>query len=231
MSESERRTLLGVACFLLFTSLVRHGMERRTPEVELPEDPARVGALEARGQEIRDDQEARSRPLAPGERIDLNAASEVELNRLNGVGRATAAAIVQEREAAGPFRSVDDLVRVRGIGPATVARLREQAEIGRAGTRAAAGLPAAGGGSATGARGAQAISGPGSPGAAQPLDLNRASAEELMRLPGVGPAIAGRIVRARVERGGFRTVDELVEVSGIGPATLARLRPLVTVAR
>lgn len=62
-----------------------------------------------------------------------------------------------------------------------------------------------------------------------PVDLNHASAEELERLPGIGPALAGRIVDHRTTRGPFRSVDELDRVPGIGPATLDRLRPLVEV--
>ena len=63
-----------------------------------------------------------------------------------------------------------------------------------------------------------------------PLDLNHASAEELETLPGVGPALAARIVSARQERM-FLSVEDLERVPGIGPATLQRLRPHVRVGR
>lgn len=62
-----------------------------------------------------------------------------------------------------------------------------------------------------------------------PVDINRATAEELTRLPGVGPALATRIVAARETGGRFGSVDELRRVRGVGRATLERLRPLVTV--
>jgi competence protein ComEA len=62
-----------------------------------------------------------------------------------------------------------------------------------------------------------------------PLDLNAASAGELDRLPGVGPATAAAIVAHRDRLGPFRSVDELTEVPGIGPAKLAALRDLVRV--
>ena len=62
------------------------------------------------------------------------------------------------------------------------------------------------------------------------LDLNRASAEELETLPGVGPKTAARIVEDRTRRGRFRSTRDLGRVKGIGPKTLARLLPLVTVA-
>ena len=62
-----------------------------------------------------------------------------------------------------------------------------------------------------------------------PLDLNSATAEELTVLPGIGPALAERIVAYRREHGGFNTVEELMEVSGIGEAKLAELKGRVTV--
>jgi len=56
--------------------------------------------------------------------IDLNAATVSELDELPGIGPATAAAIVTERERNGPFLDVDDLDRVPGIGPAKLEALR-----------------------------------------------------------------------------------------------------------
>jgi competence protein ComEA len=60
---------------------------------------------------------------APGSPVDLNAATVGELEALPGVGPATAAAIVDDRQRNGPFASVDDLDRVPGIGPAKLAAL------------------------------------------------------------------------------------------------------------
>jgi competence ComEA-like helix-hairpin-helix protein len=65
---------------------------------------------------------------------------------------------------------------------------------------------------------------------AEPLDLNRAGAGDLELLPGVGPALARRIVSHRTTHGAFTSIDALGQVRGIGPKTLARLRPLVAIA-
>lgn len=62
------------------------------------------------------------------------------------------------------------------------------------------------------------------------ININTASTQELMSLPGIGPVLAGRIVEYRREQGAFIDVEQLLEVKGIGTRTLARLRPLVTVA-
>jgi len=61
------------------------------------------------------------------------------------------------------------------------------------------------------------------------VDLNTADLATLDTLPGVGPAIAQRILDWREAHGPFHSVDELLEVSGIGPATLERLRDRVRV--
>jgi competence ComEA-like helix-hairpin-helix protein len=62
-----------------------------------------------------------------------------------------------------------------------------------------------------------------------PLDLNRATAQELDALPGLGPALARRIVAYRESHGPFRAVPELDQVPGIGPSRLARLAELLCV--
>jgi competence ComEA-like helix-hairpin-helix protein len=61
------------------------------------------------------------------------------------------------------------------------------------------------------------------------LDLTRASAPELDRLPGIGPVLAARIVEYRRRHGGFRRVEELLGVSGIGPRLFERVRDRVRV--
>lgn len=76
----------------------------------------------------------------------------------------------------------------------------------------------------TGATGSGEVGAPSGP-----LDLNTATQAQLEELPGIGPALAGAILRYRDEHGGFRSVGELREVRGIGEARFADLEGLVTV--
>lgn len=65
-----------------------------------------------------------------GERlVDVNTAGAEQLEALPGVGPATAQAILDERERRGRFATVDDLLDVRGIGPAKLEALRDQVKV------------------------------------------------------------------------------------------------------
>lgn len=61
--------------------------------------------------------------------VNINTASASELDRLPGVGAATAAAIIAYRDKNGPFRSVDDLGKVSGIGDAKLAKIKPMATV------------------------------------------------------------------------------------------------------
>ena len=59
------------------------------------------------------------------------------------------------------------------------------------------------------------------------VDVNQASAEALMTVPGIGKSLAQRIVEFRKENGPFETVDDLLKVRGIGEKSLQKMRPHV----
>lgn len=73
--------------------------------------------------------------------------------------------------------------------------------------------------------------GAGSPGGGggQKVNLNTADATALQTLPGIGPALAGRIIDHRSQHGPFAAVEDITDVPGIGPAMLERLKDQVTV--
>ena len=159
----------------------------------------------------------------PTHRIDLNRATRGELMQVPGIGPQLADRIVIEREARGRFARVEELRDVHGIGDATLRRLQPWVTVGPGEadpppeldrlTRKPAGT-------------VHTVQKPTPPDGL--LDLNRATVQELDRLPGIGPVLAQRIVSER-EKKSFATVDDLRRVSGIGPKKLDAIRPLVTV--
>jgi competence protein ComEA len=60
------------------------------------------------------------------------------------------------------------------------------------------------------------------------VSLNQASASQLEELPGVGPALAGRMIDWRTANGGFKTKEDLLNVAGIGDKLFASVKDLVT---
>jgi competence protein ComEA len=155
--------------------------------------------------------------LAEGERIDPNRADEVELDRLPGIGPSVAQAIVAAREDGLGFRTPEDLLAVRGVGPATLERIRPALDLTRA--PSVARVAPNGAERRLGARPVPVL-----------VDVNHADLTELQTLPGIGPAIAERMLVARREQV-FTSLDDLIRVRGIGPATVERLRPHATVGR
>jgi competence protein ComEA len=61
------------------------------------------------------------------------------------------------------------------------------------------------------------------------LDVNHATEQDLQRLPGIGPVLAGRIVEYRQTRGAFETIDQLRRVKGIGKKKFEQFRSLLRV--
>src|SRR5262245_36352791 len=146
--------------------------------------------------------------LGPAQPIDLNHADRSELLQLPGVGEGLAERIERYRQQNGPFRSVRDLTRVQGIGPRTLERLagwvcvradnesapedvprRRPTEVEKKNTVCSS--------RQAGAAKAAALK--------EPVNLNRATAEELTRLPGIGPKLSQRIVDER-RNGPFKSV-------------------------
>ena len=65
----------------------------------------------------------------------------------------------------------------------------------------------------------------------EPVEINKATAEELQKVPGIGETLARRIVEFRQEHGSFESVDDLLNVRGIGVASLEKLRPYLFVEK
>ncbi|WP_028307641.1 helix-hairpin-helix domain-containing protein [Desulfitibacter alkalitolerans] len=65
-------------------------------------------------------------------------------------------------------------------------------------------------------------------GSSQLININTASQNELEKLPGIGPALALRIIDYREQNGGFKNIDEIKQVSGIGEKKYASIKNLIT---
>jgi competence ComEA-like helix-hairpin-helix protein len=226
-ARDERRAVLVLAAVAALGGVIRVARSPGGPpgaSVVAPElrggDVARQAALARRAEES-------ARPLLPGERVDVDTASAAELARLPRVGTKLARRIVEERDAHGPFGTLEGLRRVPGIGPAMLAGLERSVRFsGTARPLPASGVaPAAAVG--PGARPAPALGPAACPDGA--VSLNGATAGELECLKGVGPALAARIVAYRTLHGPFGAVDDLDRVPGVGTSLLERLRPYVRV--
>jgi competence protein ComEA len=165
-------------------------------------------------------------------RIDLNHADRAQLLQLPGVGGRTADRIEEYRLSHNGFHNVEELRQVHGVGPATLERLRpyidaDAEDVLEDGMDAAPRKGDALKGVKPAARQAVTATKKGDA-LKEPIDVNHATATELQRLPGVGPAMSSRIILVREQRP-FRSVDELRRVPGIGAKTLEKLRPFVKV--
>ncbi len=164
---------------------------------------------------------------APREVIDLNDADVVDLRLIPGVGETLASRIVQRRETVGPYRSVEELRQVKGVGPAMLERMRPYLRIGPS-TEEPMLPPRVVRGAAPDRPAPEPAQGKKKPAPAGKINVNTATLQQLRTLPGIGPTLSARIVEAR-EKQPFRSVDDLRRVKGIGVKTLARLREFVTV--
>jgi competence ComEA-like helix-hairpin-helix protein len=132
-------------------------------------------------------------PLPP--RVDLNNASKETLETLPGIGPKLA----QEIMAGRPYQTVNELDRVKGIGPKKLEQLRPRVFV-------------------------TPMARPGTNQTTQ-VNLNTAPREALEKLPGIGPRSAEAIIAARP----FRRVEDLLRVPGIKRAQFERLRHQVVV--
>jgi competence protein ComEA len=164
-----------------------------------------------------------------GPALDLNRATKAELRLVPGLGDALSQRVIDHRLRNGPFKSVDDLRQVPGIGPKTLERLRPHFFV--AGEEFSVSLddgdaipmetkPRAPPREPTKSKKAADLT--------AAINVNSADQKELQKLPGVGPKISQRILDERA-KAAFKSVEDLRRVPGIGPKTLEKLRPYVTI--
>ncbi|HEU5049149.1 MAG TPA: helix-hairpin-helix domain-containing protein [Gemmatimonadales bacterium] len=228
--SAEHRAVL----ILLGLAAAGHGARYLLSSHELAPGAIRLLGEEESPTAHRDSLLALARPLAPGERVDLDRAGVREIERLPGIGPGLARRIVADREANGPFGGPEGLDRVPGVGEAVLTRIGPWAAFGGAGRGGGAGAAGTAGAAVT-AEGRPSRNGPSRPEAfpvisavsvapaASAAFLNSASEADLRGLPGIGPAKARAIVAYREAHGPFASFQGLLEVPGIGPALMAKV--------
>jgi competence protein ComEA len=169
--------------------------------------------------------------LAAGALVDINTADQKILESLPGVGPATAKEIVKGR----PYKSVDDLANVKGIGKSKLEKIKPLVTVGG---QPAAQVPAAAGGAAGAAASKAATAtqvAPKAPAQAKqaakaavpagPVNLNTASKEQLEALPGIGPKKAQAIIDGRP----YQKTEDVMKVKGIKQGIYNKIKDKITV--
>ena len=146
---------------------------------------------------------------------NINTASSEPLQTVVGIGPAKARNIIQYIEQHGPFSKLEDLVKVNGIGPATLENIRTANFCVPEETRPKEDMAATASQEATAK---QADAGRGC------ADINTANSATLQTVTGIGPSKASAIIEHRSRIGPFQSLDDVIHVSGIGAATLQNIR-------
>lgn len=249
LTKEETQALAFIASLLLISATARF-LGRPGP-VEIHGQPVSIAELQTESLALMSPAQQRTTAQGLGW-LNLNAATEAEIAQIDNIGPALAAAIVAHREQAGTLTSVHDLREIPGMKKKALEHLADVASFGTwddprrlTAPEGRAALaqeprkkPTGGTGTSTSSRRPPRPAPPRTPiivrrpepereAAKKAVAINTSTAEELTALPGIGPALAARIIARRQTHGPFRDLAALDSVPGIGPALLQRLGPLL----
>jgi comEA protein len=128
-TRNEQRVVLFLAGAFFAGALLKSVRERARPFMEAPESSGFNSAERCEAPEIRPAAEPEGKGTASSRGISLNRAGKADLEALPGIGPVMAGRILEDRRERGRFRSVDDLMRVRGVGPKTLEKIRPYLRI------------------------------------------------------------------------------------------------------
>jgi competence ComEA-like helix-hairpin-helix protein len=190
------------------------GIADKTLDKKIP-DGSRITIAEMRaGRRAVIEELSASERYALGLNFDINSATIPDLALIPGIGEASAKKIVAYRKAHGGFLSETSLRDVPGLGNDRARTITRYVSFGAATenedeSEDVASLDAAEDKRTTGPSDKLTQADP-------PIDINRAIAADLMRIPGVGEKTAARIIECRNRYGAFEAPDDLERVEGIG---------------
>ena len=162
-------------------------------------------------------------PSSPGTLIDINTADAKTLQKLNGIGAAYAKRIMVYRQKNGSLSSKEELLEIKGIGPARLNKITAFITLGDSGSTLDTST------ADTIKREQDDLSRAVETESDEQLiiNINKADDAALQKLPGIGPAYAGRIVQYRQKNGPFTDTDELLKIKGIGKKRLANIKAFI----
>jgi competence protein ComEA len=153
--------------------------------------------------------------------IDINTADEKTLESLPGIGKATSKAIVAGR----PYKSIEDLKRVKGMSDAKIQALKDKVTVGGAAASTAS-TAASQTASSTPKSATEKVSKAASklaPG--QRININTATKQEIEALPGIGPVKAQAIIEGRP----YDKPEDIMKVRGIKQKIFEKIKDSITV--
>jgi competence protein ComEA len=197
------------------------GIDNKTLKRTVP-DGSRINVTETRhGNRVIIEDMPPAERYALGLDFDINRASAPDLVLIPGIGEASAARIVAYRKAHGDLLAETDLYEVPGLGKDKAETIARYVSFGPK-LWGNPELPDPVGGER-----------PSHPSDKlteddPPVDINRAAAADLIRIPGVGDVTAERIIECREKNGPFKTVADLEKVTGIGKKKAEKIGGYIT---
>jgi competence protein ComEA len=225
LTRREQRILLLLIITITAGMAVHHFRDRSRREILYSRIQAESGKTVNSGRAASPKDNTSSQTLL----ININKAPLEELYSLNGIGEIKARAIIDYREAHDGFKTLEEIIKVPGIGMSTFQKIRERITTGNEDSlnmeikdRKSQPSPV----TETSHIGEETQI-PVSP--SGKVDINTAGIEELMTLEQIGEVKAQRILNYRIRYGPFHSANDLLKIRGIGEKTLHLNRDRITV--